>query len=457
MRDVATGDPRLPTLRDPDILVYYREDGERLVMGGYERESRPFALGPDGLDAIPADFNGRLLPEELGRLEEIFVNAARRVPAMAEAEIRSFINGPEGFTPDNGFCLGETEVRGFFVAAGFCAHGIAGAGGMGGAMARWVLDGDPGLDLWEMDVRRFGRQYRSPSYTLKRVIENYESYYDIKYPGHERQSGRPLRLTPANAWHASHGAVFGEKSGWERVNWYESNAEAGDQQSATGWAGHHWSPAIEAEHRATREAAGLFHQSSFASFEVSGPGAAELMGAALRQPGGPRGGALSARDLLNARGGVECDFTVTRPGLRDAFGIVTGTAFGQHDLSWIRRHLPEDGSVEVRDVTSAQACFGLWVRGHATSWARSRPSRWTARPSRTSPCARRQSPTCRCGCSGSPSWGSWAGSSTARPSTAPGCGPRCGRPVSRTGWRRADTRRSTRCAPRRATATGARM
>ena len=360
VRDVAAGDPRLPTLRDPDLLVYYREDGERLVMGGYERESRPFALGPDGLDAIPADFNGRLLPEELGRLEEIFANAARRVPAMADAEIRSFINGPEGFTPDNEFCLGETEVRGFFMAAGFCAHGIAGAGGMGGAMARWVLDGDPGLDLWEMDVRRFGRQYRSPSYTLKRVTENYETYYDIKYPGHERLSGRPLRLTPANAWHAAHGAVFGEKSGWERVNWYESNAAAGDPAKRPhGWAGHHWSPAIEAEHRATREAAGLFDESSFAKLEVSGPGAAELLERLCDNRVARGVGRITYTQMLNARGGVECDFTVTHLA-EDAFGIVTGTAFGQHDLSWIRRHLPDDGSVEVRDVTSAQACFGLW-------------------------------------------------------------------------------------------------
>ena len=213
---------------------------------------------------------------------------------MADAEIRSFINGPEGFTPDNEFCLGETEVRGFFVAAGFCAHGIAGAGGMGGAMARWVLDGDPGLDLWEMDVRRFGRQYRSPSYTLKRVTENYETYYDIKYPGHERQSGRPLRLTPANAWHAAHGAVFGEKSGWERVNWYESNAAAGDPAQAPARLGR---PPLVAGDRGrapgdprgggalrrvlVRQARGLRTRSR------------RRDGAALRQPGGPRGGRAS--------------------------------------------------------------------------------------------------------------------------------------------------------------------
>jgi glycine/D-amino acid oxidase-like deaminating enzyme len=213
-RDVSDG-RRLPTLRDPDLLVYYREDGAGLVMGGYERHSEPFALDGNGFDAVPSDFNGRLLPEVWPRLEEIFQNSVVRVPAMADVEVRKIINGPEGFTPDNEFCLGESEVPGFFLAAGFCAHGIAGAGGVGLVMANWLIDGDPGMDLWEMDVRRFGRQYRSASYTGKRVTENYETYYDIKYPGHERQAGRPLKTAAAYPWHLEHGAFFGEKSGWE--------------------------------------------------------------------------------------------------------------------------------------------------------------------------------------------------------------------------------------------------
>ena len=144
-------------------------------------------------DAIPADFNGRLLPEDWDRFEEITANSQVRVPAMADVGLRKVINGPEAFTPDNEFVLGETDVDGFFVAAGFCAHGIAGAGGIGKVMAEWIVSGDPGMDLWHMDVRRFGRQYRSPSYTLKRTLETYETYYDIVYPGHEREAGRPLR------------------------------------------------------------------------------------------------------------------------------------------------------------------------------------------------------------------------------------------------------------------------
>ena len=231
----------LPTLRDPDLLIYFREDGGGLVMGGYERHCAPAFL-PDGerrFDRIPADFNGRLLEDDWDRFEEIVVNSRRRVPQMEDVQVTRMINGPEGFTPDNEFCLGETSIGGLFVAAGFCAHGLAGAGGIGKVMAEWIAAGEPSLDLWHMDMRRFGAQYRSPSYSLKRIRETYETYYDIKYPAHERQAGRPLRMSPANAWHREHDAAFGEKSGWERVNWYESNAAAGDESlRPRGWAGH---------------------------------------------------------------------------------------------------------------------------------------------------------------------------------------------------------------------------
>jgi 4-methylaminobutanoate oxidase (formaldehyde-forming) len=350
----------LPTLRDPDLLVYFREEGAGLVMGGYERHSAPWALDRHQLDEIPADFNGRLLEEDWPRFEEIAVNSRKRVPAMEEITVTRLINGPEAFTPDNEFCLGESEVRGLFVAAGFCAHGLAGAGGVGKAMAEWIVAGEPSLDLWEMDIRRFGPHYRSPSYTLKRAQEVYETYYDIRYPGHERQAGRPLRTSSAYAWHKQHGAAFGEKSGWERVNWYESNAQHGDDSlRPRGWAGMHWSPAIGAEHRTTREVAGLFDESSFAKLEVSGPGAADLLEQLCDNRVAREVGTITYTQMLNRRGGIECDFTVTRVD-EELFQIVTGTAFGNHDASWIRRHLPHDGSVRLSDVTSRWSCFALW-------------------------------------------------------------------------------------------------
>jgi len=354
------GGRHLPTLRDPDNLIYFREEGGGLVMGGYERHSAPWALDSRLRDRIPADFNGRLLEEDWERFEEIAENSKRRVPVMDEVTITRLINGPEAFTPDNEFCLGETEVGGFFVAAGFCAHGLAGAGGVGRIMAEWIAGGEPSLDAWEMDIRRFGPHYRSPSYTLARAREVYETYYDIRYPGHERQAGRPLRVSSAYEWHAAHGAAFGEKSGWERVNWYAANEDAGDPSlRPRGWAGMHWSPAIGAEHAGTRERAGLFDESSFAKLEVAGPGAAAFLESLCDNRVARGVGEITYTQMLNRRGGIEADFTVTRVSEHE-FSIVTGTAFGNHDLSWLRRHMPADCSVRVSDATARWACFALW-------------------------------------------------------------------------------------------------
>jgi 4-methylaminobutanoate oxidase (formaldehyde-forming) len=350
----------LPTLRDPDHLIYFREEGGGLVMGGYERHSAPWSLDEHLVDRIPFDFNGQLLEEDWPRFEEIAEASKVRVPAMEDIKVTKLINGPEAFTPDNEFCLGETEVDGLFVAAGFCAHGLAGAGGIGKVMAEWIVAGEPQMDLWHMDIRRFGPQYRSPAYTLKRTKEVYETYYDLHYPGEERQAGRPLKVSSNYSWHEQHGAAFGEKSGWERVNWYDANAADGDEAlRPRGWAGKHWSPAIGAEHRAARERAALFDESSFAKLEVVGPGAAEFLESLCDNRVARDVGRITYTQMLNSRGGIECDFTVTRLA-DDAFQIVTGTAFGQHDLTWIRRHAPTDGSVRVIDTTSRWACFALW-------------------------------------------------------------------------------------------------
>jgi glycine cleavage system aminomethyltransferase T/glycine/D-amino acid oxidase-like deaminating enzyme len=351
-------DRPLPSLRDPDLLVYYRQEVDGLVMGGYERDSAPWTATASSYDAVPADFNGKLLPPDWDRFTEIVENAQIRVPVLADTGARTMINGPEAFTPDNEFCLGETEVAGFFVAAGYCAHGIAGAGGIGRVMADWILDGDPGMDLWHMDVRRFGRHYRSPGYTLARTVENYESYYDIRYPAAERSAGRPLRTSPAYAWHAAHGAVFGEKAGWERVNHY---SEPGSEElRPRGWAGRLWSPCVETEHVAVREAAGLFDESSFAKISISGPDAATFCARVFSGRVGRAPGAVVYTQALNDRGGIEMDVTLTRLA-EDEFLVVTGTAFAQHDLGWLRRQARlADASVRLADVTGAEACFGLW-------------------------------------------------------------------------------------------------
>jgi len=350
------GLPRdMPTMRDPSLLVYYRPESGGLIMGGYERDPKPW-----GLDGIPADFNGKLLEPDWDRFEPLMTNAIVRTPTLKDASVVRLVNGPEAFTPDGEFILGPTEVRGFWVAAGFCAHGLAGAGGMGRLVAEWIVDGRPHLDAWEMDSRRFGRHYTSREYTLARTREVYSTYYDVKYPGHERTAGRPLRLSPAYTRLQELGAAFGEKSGWERANWFEPNATRGDESlRPRGWAGRLWSPAIEAEHRACREAAALFDFTSFAKIEVRGRGAAEFLERLTDNRVARAVGALTYTQMLNDGGGIECDFTVTRLA-EDRFRIVTGTAFGQHDLYWIRDHIPEDGSVQVEDVTSSLACIGLW-------------------------------------------------------------------------------------------------
>ena len=351
-----SGLPRdMPTMRDPSLLVYYRPESGGLVMGGYERDPAPW-----GLDGIPTDFNGKLLEPDWDRFEPLMTNAIVRTPSLKDAGVVRLVNGPEAFTPDGEFILGPTDVRGFWVAAGFCAHGLAGAGGMGRLVAEWIIDGRPHLDAWEMDSRRFGRHYSSREYTLARTREVYSTYYDVKYPGHERSAGRPLRLSPAYVRLEELGATFGEKSGWERANWFEPNAARGDESlRPRGWAGRLWSPAIEAEHRACRETAALFDFTSFAKIEVRGRGAADCLERLCDNRVARAVGALTYTQMLNEAGGIECDFTVTRLA-EDRFRIVTGTAFGQHDLYWIRDHVPDDGSVQVEDITSSLACIGLW-------------------------------------------------------------------------------------------------
>ena len=352
---IAGVSPDLPTMRDPDNLCYFREEVGGLCMGGYERNPAPWSL-----DGVPPDFNGKLLAPDWPRFEEIMAGAIRRVPAIADAGVSRMINGPEGFTPDNEFILGESEVRGFFVAAGFCAHGIAGAGGIGRQMASWIAEGEPELDLWKMDIRRFGAHYRSQAFTLARTTEVYQTYYDIHYPNEERQAGRPLRLSPTYETLAELGAAFGEKSGWERPNWFESNVANGDESlRPRGWAGMHWSPAIGAEALATRRAAGLFDETSFAKIEVLGPGAVAFLQRLCANDVDVPVGRIVYTQLLNRRGGIECDLTVTRV-TGDRFLMITGTAVGQHDLGWLRRHLPGDGSVLINDLTSGRACFALW-------------------------------------------------------------------------------------------------
>ncbi len=345
----------IPTLRDPDLLVYWREEVGGLVTGGYERDPAPF-----GLKGIPRDFKYQLLPPDWDRFAPLMENSIKRVPAVETAEIIQLLNGPEGFTPDGEFLLGPTTVKGFWVACAFCAHGLAGAGGIGKTMAEWIIDGTPEWDVWRLDVRRFGSNYASQDYTVTRTIETYSQYYDIHYPGEERLSRRGLRLSPTYYRLRDLGAVFGEKTGWERPNYfkpYEEKARHGHEPK--GWARHNWSRAIGYEHLMTRANAGLFDETSFNKIEVRGPGALAFLNYVCANDINQPVGSIVYTECLNKRGGIECDFTVTRLA-EERFLIITGTAFGQHDMSWLRLNMPEDGSVAIEDVGSSYTCLGLW-------------------------------------------------------------------------------------------------
>ena len=351
---------RLPSLRDPDLLIYFRQEVKGLLLGGYERNSKPWSASGTEIDAIPADFNGKLLAEDFDRFEEIAINSQKRIPALEKIGIKNFINGPEGFTPDNEFCLGETSVGGFYVAAGFCAHGIAGAGGIGKVVAEWIVAGEPQMDLWHMDIARFGASYKSPGFTMDRIQENYEQYYDIHYPLEERNTGRPLKTSPIYEWHIAKGAVFGEKASWERVNYYQTH-KGNEALRPYGWAGKNWSDAVQVEHHATRTAAGLFDESSFAKIFVRGLRAAEFLNSVCANNVVRGINRTVYTQALNEAAGIESDYTVTQTGDRE-FMIITGTAFRTHDLQWLKKKYRELNydKVVFEDATDDFAVFGIW-------------------------------------------------------------------------------------------------
>jgi glycine cleavage system T protein len=346
---------KFPNLRDPDLLVYWREEVGGLITGGYERQPATF-----GMNGIPSDFKFQLLPPDWERFTPLMENSIRRVPAVENAEVKMLLNGPEGFTPDGEFLLGPTTVKGFWVACAFCAHGLAGAGGMGKVMAEWIVDGSPEWDMWRLDVRRFGPNYNSLEYARVRTFETYTQYYDIHYPGEERMSKRNVRTSPTYSRLQNLGCAFGEKMGWERPNWFRKYEElATHGHEPRGWSRHNWSRAIGHEHLMTRENAGLFDETSFNKFEVRGTGALAFLNHVCANEMDQPIGSITYTQCLNKRGGIECDFTINRLA-ENRFFIVTGTAFGQHDMSWLSLNMPEDGTVTIEDVSSNYACLGMW-------------------------------------------------------------------------------------------------
>jgi 4-methylaminobutanoate oxidase (formaldehyde-forming) len=344
--------PTLPTLRDPDRLIYFKEEVGGLSMGGYETNPIPWAS-----EGLPEHFEFQLLPENWDHFEPHMIQAIERVPALEKAGVKQMINGPESFTPDGNFMLGEApEVSGIFVGCGFNAFGIASAGGAGWALATWVMTGEQPMDLWVVDVRRFSDLHRDDAWTEERTLEAYGKHYAIAWPHDEYKSARPRIVSPLYERLKSHRAVFGSKLGWERPNWFAPEGMAAEDEPSQGRA--NWFGPVGEEHKACREAVVLFDQSSFAKFELRGRDAAARLEwiSANRVVRGP--GRLTYTQMLNSRGGIECDLTVAQLA-DDHFYVVTGTGFRTHDGAWIRDHLGDAADVSFEDVTEQWGTLSL--------------------------------------------------------------------------------------------------
>ncbi|UWR79089.1 FAD-dependent oxidoreductase [Phaeobacter inhibens] len=344
----------LPTLRDPDRLTYYKEEVGGLVMGGYEPNPIPWAT-----DGIPKGFHYSLLDSNFDHFEQLMEQALGRVPALEHAGIKTLTNGPESFTPDGNFIIGEApELSNFYVGAGFNAFGIAAGGGAGMALAEWVKNGEPPFDLWSADIRRFGRPHFDTDWIRTRTVEAYGKHYTMAWPHEEHDSGRPCRKSPLYDTLKNKGACFGEKLGWERPNWFADATRGETPQDLYSFGRQNWFDAVGREHKAAREAAVLFDQTSFAKFTLKGPDALAAMNWICANDVDKPVGSLIYTQMLNDKGGIECDLTVGRVA-RDEFYIVTGTGYATHDFDWIRRNIPEGMNCQLFDITSSNAVLSL--------------------------------------------------------------------------------------------------
>ena len=342
----------LPTLRDPDKLTYWKEDVGGLAMGGYEPNPVPWAI-----EGIPEDFSFSLLPENFKHFEQFMIPAVERVPAFETAGIRKLINGPESFTPDGNFILGEApEVNNFFIGAGFNAFGIASAGGAGKALAEWILAGEPPMDLWVVDIRRFSKVHQDKEWTRSRSLELYGKHYSISWPHEEHISGRPYLKSPIYEKLKNQGACFGSKLGWERPNWFAP--ESLRPQDVYSFGRQNWFPFVAEEHHKVRESVAVFDQSSFAKFRVTGADSERVLSRICANNVAKPEGTLTYTQMLNSKGGIECDVTAARLS-QDEYYIVSGTGFRTHTDSWIRSQLYSTEKIEIKDITEEWAVFSL--------------------------------------------------------------------------------------------------
>jgi glycine cleavage system T protein len=341
----------LPVLRDTDGFIYAREEVGGLLMGGFEPVAKPW-----GMDGVPEDFAFSLLPEDWEHFRVFMEQAIVRIPALEMAPVRRHVNGPESFTPDNRYMLGEApELRNFFVAAGFNSVGIASAAGAGRALAEWIVGGEPSMDLWDVDIRRFMPFEGNARYLRERTREVVGLLYAMHWPFRQPASARGVRRSVLHDRLAARGAVFGVVAGWERANWFATDGV--EPRYVYTYGRQNWFPCAAAEHRAVRGAVGLFDQSSLAKFRLQGPDTTVVLQRLCANDVDVPPGRIVYTQMLNARGGIECDLTVTRLA-EDAYLVVTIAAAATHDADWIRRGLG-DARVTLTDVTSAFTVLGV--------------------------------------------------------------------------------------------------
>ncbi len=357
----ATEEVSQPILRHQDAAMYFRQDGESYGIGSYNHE--PLLVETeDILDHEEAPIAPAEMEFTPAHFEKAMSAAGEILPGLEGVGLTRKFNGLFSFTNDGFPVLGESpDVRGFWSAQ---AVWITHAGGVGKTVAEWIVNGEPTTDLHECDILRFHPHAHSRSYVRARAAQQYREVYDIIHPLQQMDSPRNLRLTPFYARQKELGAVFFENAGWERPQWYDSNAGLLDSldvtgESRDGWEAREWSPTVAAEHVAARERVALFDLTPFAKFEISGPGAlAALQRLASNQMNKPVG-SITYTSMLTPSGGIKCDLTITRLGDK-RFMVVTGGAMGLHDLEWIQSHLPGDGSVSISDISSVSCCIGLW-------------------------------------------------------------------------------------------------
>ncbi|QNN54271.1 GcvT family protein [Nocardioides mesophilus] len=345
--------PDLPVMRDPDGYTYFKEEVGGLVVGGFEPVAKPW-VSPE---EIPYPFEFALLEEDWDHFAVLMENALLRIPALAHTGIRKFYNGPESFTPDNQFLLGEAPgLPGFFVGAGFNSVGIASAGGAGRALAQWIVDGEPDTDLTGVDLRRFAAFHGNSRWLRDRVGEVLGLHYAIPWPNRELESARPFRRSPLHDRLAGRGACWGSRMGWERPLFFAGDARHAELDYS--WGKPRWLRFSAAEQRATREAVAVFDQTSFSKYLVLGRDAeAALQWLCTNDVSGPVG-TVTYTGLLNARGTYESDLTVTRLSGTE-FLLVSSSATTERDQDWLRRHVPAGLDAHVVDVTSAYAVLGV--------------------------------------------------------------------------------------------------